>query len=110
MDLANALTYKGQLQAGSPAVASAQLALPQPSALSAAPGWVSAALQPGVRLAFLDTDGIQPAAAAEDSLAPGGGVINTGLGCSWLVWLGCWLAAPCCKATHAYMSTCIQTL
>jgi hypothetical protein len=43
-----------------------------------APAWVSATLDPSVRLAFLDTDTIQPAAAAEDSLAPGGGVINTG--------------------------------
>lgn len=42
------------------------------------PGWVSAALDPSVTLAFLDTDGIQPAAAAEDSLAPGGGVVNLG--------------------------------
>lgn len=40
--------------------------------------WVSAALDPSVRLAFLDTDGIQPAAAAEDSIAPGGGVVNIG--------------------------------
>lgn len=40
--------------------------------------WVSAALDPAVRLAFLDTDGIQPAAAAEDSVAPGGGVVNIG--------------------------------
>lgn len=33
MALANSLVYKGQLQAGSPAVEGAQLALPQPTAL-----------------------------------------------------------------------------
>lgn len=42
------------------------------------PSWVAAALDPSVTLAFLDTDAIQPAAAAEDSLAPGGGVVNLG--------------------------------
>lgn len=42
------------------------------------PGWVAAALAPDVTLTFLDTDGVRPAAAVEDSLAPGGGVINTG--------------------------------
>lgn len=42
------------------------------------PSWVLSALDPAVPLAFLDTDGIRPSSAAEDSLAPGGGVINTG--------------------------------
>jgi hypothetical protein len=37
-------------------------------------------LDPSVTLAFLDTDAIQPAAAADDSLAPGGGVANLGEG------------------------------
>lgn len=54
------------------------------------PGWVAAALAPNVTLTFLDTDGVRPAAAVEDSLAPGGGVINTGACVCIFVCCGCW--------------------
>lgn len=81
MALPNALVYAGRLEAGSPAVASAALSLPRPAALGAHPAWLRPLLQPGVRVAFLDTDqpeGIEAAggsaAAGGEAAAPGGEV------------------------------------
>jgi DNA replication ATP-dependent helicase Dna2 len=56
MAVPNALVYSGQLRSGSPSVAAASLALPRPAALARHPAWLRPLLEPGLRVAFLDTD------------------------------------------------------